>query len=180
MIVDKEDLYMKEKRRALAVIIGIIMLFTGILPIYASEAIIEATERSDMTPEEYELMKLQNVEKCINGEKHNHELCILDQMNSLSGILSNEYSSRTVTPWCSECSCPYSLKCSRDAQEYARGSHGNCVVVYLRSRAKWICGGCKDWQWDYATSTTLQYHDCWQVHQSCSKGQYQVCTVALM
>ena len=161
----------------------IVTMFLIIVNTYS----VNATESADLdekaiTADEYEQMKIDNVKKCLCGEEHDHALCEKDQTDSKIGVTIKEYSSRTVAPWCSKCGNSYALKCNQDAQEYARTTHksGTCTIVYMRSRAKWICGGCKDYKWDYATGTTLQYHDCWMIHQSCSLGQQHVCTISAL
>lgn len=45
----------------------------------------------------------------------------------------------------------------------------DCNVTQLRSRAASICGTCGNVNEQYG------YHDCWEAHTKCSKGQYDVC-----
>ena len=47
----------------------------------------------------------------------------------------------------------------------------DCKVTLLRSRGYSMCDDC------FFINEEHGYHDCWEVHTKCSKGQYDVCTM---
>ena len=49
----------------------------------------------------------------------------------------------------------------------------DCQVTILRSRGATICSSCGN------VNETYGYHDCWEVHTKCSKGQYDVCPMEI-
>ena len=48
-----------------------------------------------------------------------------------------------------------------------------CQVTILRSRGATMCSYYGN------VNETYGYHDCWEVHTKCSKGQYDVCPMEI-
>lgn len=94
-------------------------------------------------------------------ENHTHE----------SSIVSPRYV-------CHICGSSAALVCAGDKVELETGTHwslrGTCTVSYQCSTSAHICRNpsCAE------VLVIYGYHDCVQVHSTCSKGNYNVCTVA--
>lgn len=49
----------------------------------------------------------------------------------------------------------------------------DCKVTYFKSRGAMMCPYC------YRAWEQYGYHDCWEAHTKCSKGQYDVCPMEI-
>lgn len=163
------------KRNIFALILVLLLSF----PI----SVMHAQENS--SPEENEQIRLENAMKCLNGEEHDHSLCMEGYNELIPCDSCQNFDSVMMTRPCT-CGEVMGKICSREAIEYDRGTHKynwgtkTCTVVYLRSRMKWYCASCGSTAWVYNDAGTfIPYHDCWQVHQNCGLGYYHVCAASM-
>lgn len=72
---------------------------------------------------------------------------------------------------CVDCGWFCTTVCFEEDRVYATSTHGSCEVDYLRSTGAEKCLECgKVW-------VRYGYRDCWEIHKSCRKGDYDVCTM---
>lgn len=78
----------------------------------------------------------------------------------------------TMRYTCVDCGWFCTTVCYEEEQVYATGTHGSCEVDYVRSTGAEKCLECgKVW-------VRYGYHDCREIHKSCRKGDYDVCTMS--
>lgn len=83
----------------------------------------------------------------------------------------------TLYPHCLDCGEFTVSVCAKEAVLYDEGYHRgllglvetDCYAYYYRSRGAAMCPSCARVIQQYG------YHDCWELHKKCSKGNYDVC-----
>ena len=94
-------------------------------------------------------------------------------INRDPGTFEVDWYYNCINPSCNGALCV--TVCYADAHLYAQNSHfsiipwGTCNVSYFSSRAEIVCPVC------YAEYGTLDSHDCWEIHDFCNKGWYDIC-----
>ena len=146
-------------------------LFTTILAIFSTTVALASSTPNDIIDHSYETNKLNNVTKCMNGEVHDHSVC-----EDNSEMLHLNIPEVRPMMTCSECGDFAPIVCAAEAIHYASGTHKYgflwteiCNVAYFNSRSASMCIAC------YTVVEVFGYHDCWEVHQDCGRGQYDVC-----
>ena len=130
-----------------------------------------ATPLDGIVDHSYESYKLETVTKCMNGEEHDHSVCV-EQKEGFHLNIPEISPMMTST----KCGRYAPIVCAAEAINYGTGTHkysflwkDTCTVTYFKSRSASICASC------YNVCETYGYHDCWQVHRDCGIGEYDVC-----
>ena len=147
------------------------MLFTTILVIISTIVSMASSIPNDIIDHSYETKKINNIIKCMNGEEHDHGVC-----EDNSEILHINIPDISPMMTCSQCGDSAPIVCAAEEIHYDSGTHKygflwteTCNVAYLNSRSASISIAC------YNIVEVFGYHDCWEIHQNCSKGKYHVC-----
>lgn len=145
--------------------------FTTILTLISTTVSLASSIPNDIIDHSYETNKLNNLTKCMNGEAHDHGVC---EDNSETLHLNTP----DIRPMmsCTACGQYAPIVCAAEAIIYDYGTHKygllwtkTCEVVYINSRSASICDTC------YNVVEVFGYHDCWEVHKDCGRGEYDVC-----
>jgi len=146
----------------------LVALFTTIISTTVSMA---SSIPNGIIDHSYETNKLNNVAKCMNGEVHDHGVC---EDNSETLHLNIPDIRPMMT--CGKCGDFAPIVCAAEAKRVGEGSHkygflwsNTCNVVYFTSRSSSICIAC------YNIVEVFDYHYCWEVHQDCDRGIYDIC-----
>lgn len=101
------------------------------------------------------------------------------EYNAIHGITGqpscdvvNKHHGEIISPSrfiCSKCGWFCVTVCAAEARLDGTNTHGDCLVYYFSSRGAMMCPTCQIVYIQYG------YHDCWEIHKSCWKGDYDVC-----
>ena len=119
---------------------------------------------------EYEEEEQRRIDEIVNSSNSQEWLDVVVENVPLNNSIST-YSH------CLECYTIANTVCLMDATLYDEGYHSgifgigttDCYAYYFCSRGVEMCMSCGN------VVSELGVHDCWEIHKSCNKGEYDVC-----
>lgn len=121
----------------------------------------------------YDYLKTEESERIneiINSPNSEDYLGVVEENLPLNSEIS-------LIPTCVDCGWFTVSVCAAEATLIGQGYHTgflgifqtDCYAYYFVSRGAEMCPTCYDILWEYGE------HYCWEIHKTCSKGDYDVC-----
>lgn len=158
---------MKRLKKVTGLVLAIIMIFA------VNSSYIYAASETDIANLQEYIKEFDKEEKrrLIESSKPNSGLMGVFRENV---PIDNKI---TLYPNCLDCGRFTVNVCAKEAVLYDQGYHRgflgvtetDCYAYYYRSRGAAMCPSCARVIQQYG------YHDCWELHKKCSKGNYDVC-----
>lgn len=117
-----------------------------------------------------EMRRLQEIASGVSGDI-DYDDNLLSFLSTAAVAADPDTASPLFHGNCTNCAGFTEYVCMQNPAKVDEGYHGSCYVQYFQSDSYRVCRSCL---------TTYEYmgkHDCWEVHDTCAKGFYDVCPV---